>query len=82
MKKFTYLLFIYFFGLSAYATNYYVSKTTGNDNNTGTSPEKAWATLAKVQSMGKTFLDGDVIFFTVVMNFMALYIGLILVPKR
>lgn len=45
--------------LSGYAcaSTYYVSSSTGNDSNSGTSPAAAWQTLAKVN--GRTFAAGD-----------------------
>ena len=52
------VVFILALGLSgaALATDYYVSPN-GNDNNTGTSPEAAWQTIDKVNSV--SFGDGD-----------------------
>jgi len=43
------------------ATNYYVSSSSGNDNNNGLSWSTAWKTMAKVNS--KTFAAGDTIRF-------------------
>jgi hypothetical protein len=43
------------------ATTYYVSSSSGNDGNTGTSPSAAWATLAQVNA--QTFQPGDSILF-------------------
>ena len=43
-----------------FATNYYISNN-GNDNNNGTSREKAWKTISKVNST--TFKAGDSILF-------------------
>lgn len=37
------------FSANALATDYYIS-TSGNDNNTGTSPAQPWATLQKIQT--------------------------------
>jgi hypothetical protein len=45
-------------GISAHATNYYVSNS-GNDANAGTSPENAWKTIAKVNSSMSVFTAGD-----------------------
>jgi len=45
----------------ASATTYYVSSSTGNDANGGTSSGAAWQTVAKVN--GQTFLPGDSILF-------------------
>ena len=42
-------------------TKYYVSSSGGNDKNDGLSPEKAWKTIDKVNSM--TFKPGDGVFF-------------------
>ena len=46
----------------AHATTYYVSHQ-GRDRHTGTSPQQAWRTLAKVNAMMKSFRPGDVILF-------------------
>ena len=43
------------------ATTYYVDCTTGSDNNTGTSPQKAWRSIKRVNE--KPFLPGDSILF-------------------
>ncbi|UCC22785.1 MAG: hypothetical protein JSW23_01575, partial [Planctomycetota bacterium] len=40
---------------------YYVDSNDGNDNNSGTSPEQAWKSLAPVNSM--TFMPGNKILF-------------------
>ena len=40
---------------------YYVDATNGNDNNSGSSPNQAWKTIGKVNSM--TFQTGDDIYF-------------------
>ena len=40
-----------------YATDYYISSSSGNDNNNGISPSTPWQTLAKVQN--SNFLPGD-----------------------
>ena len=45
----------------ASATTYYVSSSTGNDANSGTSASAPWATIAHVN--GQTFLPGDSILF-------------------
>ncbi len=45
----------------ASATTYYVSSSTGNDANSGTSASAPWATIAHVN--GQTFLSGDSILF-------------------
>ena len=47
--------------LSVNATNYYVSSSTGNDSNTGTSESSPWKTLTKVNSI--TPKAGDQILF-------------------
>jgi len=44
-----------------FATTYYVDATTGNDNNSGTSPATAWKTIAKVNN--SYFNPGDSILF-------------------
>ena len=54
--------FVLLLGLSsaAPATDYYVSPAV-NDSKSGTSPEQAWKTIAKVNSV--TFGAGDSVFF-------------------
>ncbi len=42
-------------------TKYYVSSSSGNDSNDGLTPETAWKTIYKVNSM--TFKPGDGVFF-------------------
>jgi len=54
------LLFLIFSG-SALATTYYVSSSTGNDSNNGTSVSAPWQTIAHVN--GQTFQPGDSILF-------------------
>ena len=49
-----------YFSLPADATTYYIS-TSGSDANSGTSPNQAWATITKVNSIN--FLPGDNILF-------------------
>ena len=49
------------FTLSSCATTYFVDSSLGNDANSGKSPKKAWASLAKVNSI--TFKPGDQILF-------------------
>lgn len=53
------LLCSWAFGATAFADNttYYVDATSGNDNNTGTTPQSAWKTLTKVNSI--TYQPGD-----------------------
>ena len=46
---------------ASFATSYYVSSSTGNDANAGTSAGSAWQTVAKVN--GQTFAAGDSILF-------------------
>ena len=45
----------------SYATGYYVDKTTGDDGDTGLTPDLAWETLAKVN--GFSFSAVDTIYF-------------------
>ena len=47
--------------VEAGATIYYVSSSTGNDANSGTSASAAWQTIAHVN--GQTFLPGDSVLF-------------------
>jgi parallel beta-helix repeat protein len=53
-------VFFIFFSFTVNATVYYVS-TSGSDSNTGTSTDKPWKTLAKVNSF--SFNPGDQILF-------------------
>jgi hypothetical protein len=56
------LIFVFLvWGSLASATTYYVSSSTGNDANGGTSSGGAWQTVAKVNA--QTFLPGDSILF-------------------
>ena len=63
MKKIIISIFIYCISLTVYATEYYVSSSTGNDLNDGISPETAWKTLAKIENERNNFVPGDVIAF-------------------
>ena len=45
--------------MSAWATTYYVSSSTGNDGNNGTSSSTAWQTLGKVNA--QTLQPGDLV---------------------
>jgi hypothetical protein len=55
------ILSLMMFGPSALATTYYVSSSTGNDANSGTSSSTAWQTIAHVN--GRSFQPGDSILF-------------------
>ena len=46
---------------TSYATDYYVDATGGDDSNDGLSPEEAWKTISKVNSMN--YNSGDSILF-------------------
>ena len=54
-------LLLVVFNASASATTYYVSSSTGNDSNAGTSASVPWKTIAHVN--GQTFQPGDSILF-------------------
>jgi len=45
----------------AFATDYYVSSSTGNDSNDGLTTSTAWKTLTKIRQA--TFIPGDIIHF-------------------
>ena len=60
MKTVFIILMIAVSGMAS-ATTYYVSSSSGNDANGGTSSLTAWQTIAKVNS--QTFLPGDSILF-------------------
>ena len=55
------VLFITLSAATAWGTTYYVSSSSGNDANAGTSAGAAWQTVAKVNA--QTFLPGDSILF-------------------
>ena len=55
------ILSLMVFGARASATTYYVSSSTGNDGNSGTSSSTAWQTIAHVN--GRSFQPGDSILF-------------------
>jgi hypothetical protein len=61
-KSITLIIFVLLLALTgtAQATDYYVSPS-GDDDNSGTSPELAWATIGKVNTV--TFSAGDSILF-------------------
>src|ERR1700712_470212 len=63
MRIVTVILFI-LFSFGAKATNFYVSKT-GDNNNNGLSPLKAWQTLSKVEIAARSGMikAGDSILF-------------------
>lgn len=50
-----------FFSVSTFATTYYVSSSTGNDNNSGTDPSSAWQSINKVNSV--SLKPGDNVLF-------------------
>src|SRR5580658_8859044 len=59
-SKFVHRIFIITFLIwssLASATTYYVSSSTGNDSNSGTSSSTAWQTIAHVN--GQSFQPGD-----------------------
>lgn len=58
MKK---ILLLILFYIEMIAATYYVDATNGRDSNDGLSPETAWQSIAKVNSM--SFLPGDEILF-------------------
>lgn len=55
------IVIIFYIPFSGFATKYYVSNT-GNDSNSGTSEERPWRTIEKVNSFMK-FSPGDEILF-------------------
>ena len=63
---FVLIILLLFVVRTAESVDYYVSPT-GNDSNSGTSPETAWQTIGKVNSMN--FNPGDRIFFEGNQNF-------------
>ena len=63
MKKITIWMLFLFVAVFSEATNYYVSSTSQykSDSNPGTSPDRPWATMQKVN--GLTFNPGDTVRF-------------------
>ena len=61
LLKFTLLLNI-LFTFNVTATNYYCDPVNGSMNNSGTSQNNAWTTLADVFTRGKAFKAGDIIY--------------------
>jgi len=61
MKKTVFTLILILITTFSFAVNYYVDATNGNDNNNGTTPEKAWQSIGKVN--GATLLPGDSVLF-------------------
>jgi hypothetical protein len=59
-RKIVVFAFLVWSGLAS-ATTYYVSSSTGNDTNTGTSSSTAWQTIAHVN--GQSFHPGDSVLF-------------------
>ena len=57
-----FLLIILVLNLNTFSqTTYYISATSGNDSNSGTSPNSAWETIDKVNE--QTFSAGDIVLF-------------------
>jgi hypothetical protein len=59
-RKIILFAFLVWSGLAS-ATTYYVSSSTGNDSNNGTSSATAWQTIAHVN--GQSFQPGDSVMF-------------------
>ncbi|WP_289054823.1 T9SS type A sorting domain-containing protein [Carboxylicivirga marina] len=55
------ILYIQFITINGIASNYYIDSNSGNDFNSGLSPEKAWSSLSKVNNT--SFNPGDSILF-------------------
>lgn len=56
----SFLLIIPFLTLPAYATDYYISRSSGNDNNSGLSSGSAWRNVYKINN--QSFTAGDRIY--------------------
>jgi hypothetical protein len=61
MKYLVITILTFFITSISFATNYYIDVFSGNDSNTGTSPEKAWKTIGRVNSA--TLIPGDSVLF-------------------
>ncbi|MFY9150549.1 MAG: right-handed parallel beta-helix repeat-containing protein [Prolixibacteraceae bacterium] len=61
MKSLIIIVIAICLGSCTFHSTYYVDSDSGNDSNSGKSPEKAWASLEKVNST--EFKPGDQIFF-------------------
>jgi hypothetical protein len=59
--RIVFIVFIIFLNVvsNVFATEYYVDRYKGSDNNIGTSPENPWKTLTKVSR--STFIPGDIV---------------------
>ncbi|HEY1657991.1 MAG TPA: hypothetical protein VGG14_06575 [Candidatus Sulfotelmatobacter sp.] len=55
------VLFLFAISMPVFATTYYVSSSTGNDLNSGTSTATAWQTIGQVNA--QTFQPGDSVLF-------------------
>jgi len=60
---FTSLLALLALTTNVSATNYYLSASTGNDNNSGTSSSQPWQTINKLNQYDRTLRSGDVVYF-------------------
>ncbi len=63
MGKIIFSILVYCSTFTIYATEYYISSSTGNDSNDGNSPDTAWKTLSKIEIERNNFLPGDIIAF-------------------
>src|SRR6185437_5872170 len=69
-----FLLLFSFISVNTFATTYYVSSSTGNDNNSGTDPSSAWQSINKVNSVSLRpgdnvlFMRGDSFYGGLVVN--------------
>src|SRR5665213_936914 len=67
-----FLLLFSFISVNTFATTYYVSSSTGNDNNSGTDPSSAWQSINKVNSVSLNpgdnllFMNGDTFYGDIV----------------
>ena len=73
--SFSLMVFFTIFSFSAFATTYYLSSSSGNDNNSGTDPSSPWRTIDKLNSFynlrpgdNVLFKRGDTFYGGIVVN--------------
>ncbi|WP_129366903.1 Ig-like domain-containing protein, partial [Lutibacter sp. HS1-25] len=63
MKKNILIIVLLLSFTNIFATNYYISSSSGNDSNDGKSENSAWKTISKLNTIIKTLGAGDVVLF-------------------
>ncbi len=62
-KKFVLPVFCLLIFSNIFATNYYLSSSSGSDSNNGKTPETPWKSIGKLETVLGTLLPGDSVFF-------------------